>query len=203
MFRAIARSSRGVWRNTQNARVVPIASQPWRDFHVPGQHRKLGDVVHLDLLVNESTNRIIEIWRQYHAAKKDTVAAGMPTNKWDMFKQRTQESPMFVIPIARGDGYLTLVVQHHENSCLITDLESYTRWKHAAPPFLVLNHYDDFQHDKGLVLMRGDVDLTKMTQIEAKLVSSLMHTYYLQQEKYVKFVHRFNKQPREKATRGG
>eukprot|EP00656_Telonema_subtile_P005780 TRINITY_DN1263_c0_g1_i8.p1 TRINITY_DN1263_c0_g1~~TRINITY_DN1263_c0_g1_i8.p1 ORF type:complete len:131 (+),score=16.08 TRINITY_DN1263_c0_g1_i8:166-558(+) len=91
MFRAIARSSRGVWRNTQNARVVPIASQPWRDFHVPGQHRKLGDVVHLDLLVNESTNRIIEIWRQYHAAKKDTVAAGMPTNKWDMFKQRTQE----------------------------------------------------------------------------------------------------------------
>eukprot|EP00658_Telonema_sp_P-2_P012999 TRINITY_DN14939_c0_g1_i2.p1 TRINITY_DN14939_c0_g1~~TRINITY_DN14939_c0_g1_i2.p1 ORF type:complete len:131 (+),score=34.27 TRINITY_DN14939_c0_g1_i2:269-661(+) len=45
--------------------------------------------------------------------------------------------------------------------------------------------------------MRGDVDLGKMTQIEAKLVSSLMHTYYLQQDKFEKYVHRFNKQPRD------
>ena len=44
--------------------------------------------------------------------------------------------------------------------------------------------------------MRGDVDLQKMTQLEAKLVSTLMHTYYLQNDKFAQFVHRFNHAPR-------
>jgi hypothetical protein len=44
--------------------------------------------------------------------------------------------------------------------------------------------------------MRGDVDLEKMTQIEAKLVSSLLHTYYLVDEKY-HLVQTFNKRPQD------
>ena len=44
--------------------------------------------------------------------------------------------------------------------------------------------------------MRGEVDLERMTQIEAKLLSSLMHTYYLQDEKY-HLVQTFNKRPQD------
>ena len=33
--------------------------------------------------------------------------------------------------------------------------------------------------------------------VQAKLVSTLMHNYYLQEEKFRKFVYRFNKEPRD------
>merc|ERR1712072_1617984 len=51
-----------------------------------------------------------------------------------------------------------------------------------------------------IVLMRGDVELRdgdmKLTQIEAKVVSSLMHTYYLQDDKY-RQVQLFNHHPKD------
>ena len=50
--------------------------------------------------------------------------------------------------------------------------------------------------EKDVALMRGDVDLEKMTQIEAKLVSSLLHTYYLIDDKY-HLVQTFNQRPQD------
>lgn len=164
---------------------------------MPGQNRTLNDVVRLDRFMMEPTNRIIEIWRQYHAGKGDTIAAGIPASKYDTFVRRTKECPMFVLPIKRGEGYLTLILQHQDNACLVTDLDSFNRFKQAAPSYAVLHHYDELKEEKGLVLMRGDVDLAKMTQLEAKLVSSLMHAYYLQDDKFEKYVYRFNKNPRD------
>lgn len=91
---------------------------------------------------------------------------------------------------------MTLVLQHKGNTCIVTDLDSFQRFQHLAPPWLYLTHYDDLAESKDIVLMRGDVDLAKLTQVEAKVVSSFMHTFYLHDEKY-KLVHQFNKHPRE------
>ena len=145
---------------------------------------------------------------------------------------------MFVMPIARGDGFMTLMLQHtvsssnvvdlcctrqfshtsfaQNNTCMITDLDSYRRLQHLAPPMLYLTHYEELAEapntrlrrptmrlmdlttwqEKDVALMRGDVDLEKMTQIEAKLVSSLLHTYYLIDDKY-HLVQTFNQRPQD------
>jgi hypothetical protein len=79
---------------------------------------------------------------------------------------------------------------------MVTDLDSFRRFQHIAPPMLHLTHYPELAESKGVVLMRGDVELSKLTQVEAKVVSSLMHTYYLQNDKY-HMVSLFNKQPKE------
>ena len=72
---------------------------------------------------------------------------------------------MFVMPIARGDGFMTLMLQHtvsssnvvdlcctrqfshtsfaQNNTCMITDLDSYRRLQHLAPPMLYLTHYEE------------------------------------------------------------
>jgi len=44
--------------------------------------------------------------------------------------------------------------------------------------------------------MRGDIDTEKMSQVEAKLVSALVNTYYLQDEKYL-WVNTFNHRPND------
>merc|ERR1711912_189648 len=72
----------------------------------------LDDVAHLGLLQNETSHRIIDIWRKYHTTHKDAVSAVMPADKYQKFQARARDCPLFVLPIARGEGFQTLVLQH-------------------------------------------------------------------------------------------
>merc|ERR1711934_1217195 len=85
-------------------------AQRVRGLHAPPPH--LDSVVHLSLLQNEDPSVVINIWKDFHTSKPDTVAAVMPREHYKKFATRTRNCPLFVLPIARGEGFLTLIMQH-------------------------------------------------------------------------------------------
>jgi len=141
-------------------------------------------------------NKVHKIWTEYHTSKQHTISSVLPTGKYEKFANRAKECPLFVLPIARGDGFLTLLLQHTQNTCMVTDLESYRKLQHLAEPFMYLTHYNELGAEKGVALMRGEIDLTKMSQVEGKMISSFMYAYYLQDDKY-RLVNQFNHTPRD------
>lgn len=66
---------------------------------------------------------------------------------------------MFVLPVFRDKGYMTLISQYQDICFLITSLEEFRKNPTAATPYLSMTLYDDFIHDKGLGLVRGDVGI--------------------------------------------
>jgi ATP synthase F1 complex assembly factor 1 len=64
---------------------------------------------------------------------------------------------LFLYPVFRESGYMTLVSQFQDSCFLLTFLDEYRQNPGAAKPWMSLTLYDEFVADKGLGLLRGDV----------------------------------------------
>eukprot|EP00952_Eustigmatos_sp_NYUAD-ZCMA_P012402 49873-Eustigmatos_ZCMA.PRE.1 len=66
-------------------------------------------------------------------------------------------SRLFLHPIFREGGYMTMISQFQDMCFLYTYLEDYRANPNTAKPWMSLTLYDEFTQDKGLGLLRGDV----------------------------------------------
>ena len=130
-----------------------------RAGHASHVARKLGDIVKLPLLRKEQAPRIKEIWAEYHSNRADAVARTLEETQATLLVDRAQAAPLQLHPVRRGEGHFLLLSQfQHRKHFLFTFLEDYKKNPALARPWLTMTLHDDLVKDRGLVLVRGDVE---------------------------------------------
>ena len=149
-----------------------------RAGHASHVARKLGDIVKLPLLRAKEAGEIKEIWSAYHAKRADACARSLESTQASLLVDRAQAAPLQLHPVRRGEGHFLLLSQfQHRKHFLFTFLEDYKKNAALARPYLTLTLHDDLAKDRGLVLLRGDVE-TELAKAEAEfLVGQTLQSY--------------------------
>ncbi|XP_022230819.1 ATP synthase mitochondrial F1 complex assembly factor 1 [Drosophila obscura] len=159
-------------------------------------HKKLSDIMKLELLADQSAEALSQIWIEYHKTK-DVLAATLTTAQYDTLMGRAKEHPIFLLPLPRSEGFEFFLLQFAANTVHFTPLLAYQVHHENAPECLTVVHYTEVQ-DKGLVLMRGEYDTKVLTAQEAQcLANELQMFYYKTDESKLKLLETFTKRPDE------
>ncbi|XP_062218898.1 uncharacterized protein LOC133918838 isoform X2 [Phragmites australis] len=118
----------------------------------------------------------------YHLGRGH-IGACMKAKLYHFLEQRSATCYHFVIPLWRGSGYTTMLMQ---------GLKDYKARGTRASLYYTVTHYTEFAETKDMVLIRGDVFTSKLTDSEAKCLLETAHSFYLNDVRY-KLVERFNK----------
>ncbi|KAI8044693.1 hypothetical protein M5D96_000864 [Drosophila gunungcola] len=149
-------------------------------------HKKLTDIMKLELIADKGAEEISQIWLEYHKSK-EVLAATLTTAQYETLMARAKEHPVFIIPLPRSEGFEFVMLQfaantvHHEN----------------APECLTMVHYTEVQ-DKGVVLMRGEYDNKVLTAQEAQCLANELQMFYLKpDEGKLRLLETFTRKPDE------
>jgi len=139
-------------------------------------YKKIEDIMKVDLMEGKSAEEIKTIWLEYHRLK-DTIAAVIPSEVFDLMMENAKKYPIFILPIPRSQGYEFMMFQFAANVIHFTPLLCYQVHKENAPECLNIVHYTEFK-DKGIVLMRGEYDTKVLTAQEALCLANQFKLYY-------------------------
>lgn len=87
-------------------------------------HKKLEDLMKLDLLQSTPIEQVKEIWLEYHK-QKDVIAAVIPTEAFDKLMETAKAHPIFIVPIPRSQGFEFIMFQFASNTVHFTPLLCY------------------------------------------------------------------------------
>ncbi|XP_002137103.2 ATP synthase mitochondrial F1 complex assembly factor 1 [Drosophila pseudoobscura] len=159
-------------------------------------HKKLSDIMKLELLADKSAEELSQIWIEYHKTK-DVLAATLTKAQYETLMGRAKEHPIFLLPLPRSEGFEFFLLQFAANTVHFTPLLAYQVHHENAPECLTVVHYTEVQ-DKGVVLMRGEYDTKVLTAQEAQcLANELQMFYYKTDESKMKLLETFTKSPDE------
>lgn len=159
---------------------------------------KLEDVVKMGLLARHDARGVARIWAAQHAKEEERGRVGthIDAKSYGKFVERAKEAPLFVLPLAKPEGYLTVVLQVQLPRVLFTTLEEYRTHTTSSKAHLAITHYTELAADKGIVLVRGDVlQKSDVNIFEAKALLKHTYDFYLDPRKYEVFVRKFNHNP--------
>lgn len=172
----------------------------WDGDYAAGDHtfpgtRRLDEVVKLPLLRLESTENVKVIWETQHVHETEgAVGTAYTKREFETFKHRSHKHPMFVLPVRREGGYMTMLTQFQGNACLFTYLEDYKKNPQSALPWLAIHLFDDLMDTHSICLARGEFSKPHLTKPEANRLMSLLHRFYINDDHY-KLVAQFNDSP--------
>ncbi|KAJ2996602.1 kinesin-like protein Klp5 [Globomyces sp. JEL0801] len=112
-------------------------TKPNRKSDVPSYTKSLDEIVKLDLLVNETSEKIGQIWNAYHFARKG-VSAALDAEFYDKLHARSVKYPM------GHQVYFTPLLEYQLN-------------KENARPSFSMTFYTDLKESKKIVLMVGEL----------------------------------------------
>lgn len=154
---------------------APLAKEPQEDT----AHKRLDDIMKLDLVAQRNADEIAQIWLQYHQGK-EVICAAIPLEKYDLMMERAKKYPVFILPIPRSQGYEFMMLQFFANTIHFTPLINYQVHKENAPECLNITLYTELR-SKGLILMRGEYDTKVINGQEAQCLANQLQMYYSQQ----------------------
>ncbi|KIZ05677.1 ATP synthase F1 complex assembly factor 1 [Monoraphidium neglectum] len=157
---------------------------------------KLEEVMHLDQLKDRTPNEIEQIWLEFHQdPNQRRVADVMTADEYKQLQARARSSPMFVLPLSKPGGFLSLLLNYQCPLALLTSVEEYRRFGAGAPPHMTITHYTELAESKGLVLTRGDIINDAVVSLsEARTLLQLARAFYTEPEAH-RLVYQFNHQP--------
>lgn len=157
--------------------------------------KQLDGVVNLERFALQEPSMIDQLWSDYHAASSTATGFSIDSMSFEKLKQRGPNTEYFIHPIPRDDGYFVMLTQYQDKSFLVTYLEDYKQNPMNAQPYMTITLYDELQHSKDLVLVRGDVcALATMTKQESDVLARTIIASYADDGMYTN-VFTFNKQP--------
>jgi hypothetical protein len=116
----------------------------------------------------------------------------MAADEWRQLQARARSSPLFVLPLAKPGGFLTLLLNWQGPVALLTSVEEYRRFGPGAPPHMAIMHYAELADDKGIVLLRGDVVNDAVISLaEARTLLQLVRAFYTDPAAH-RLVYKFN-----------
>lgn len=87
-------------------------------------HKKLGDIMKIELLNDKSAEEIKQIWFEYHKTK-DVITATLTTEQYEALMKKGNEHPIFILPLPRSEGYEFIMLQFAANTVHFTPLLAY------------------------------------------------------------------------------
>lgn len=100
----------------------PKTSIPGAPGEIP--HKRLSDIMKVELLADKTADEIAKIWLDYHK-EKDVLVATIPTETFNLLTARGKESPIFILPLPRSQGYEFFLLQFASNTVHFTPLLCY------------------------------------------------------------------------------
>ncbi|XP_052836873.1 ATP synthase mitochondrial F1 complex assembly factor 1 [Drosophila gunungcola] len=159
-------------------------------------HKKLTDIMKLELIADKGAEEISQIWLEYHKSK-EVLAATLTTAQYETLMARAKEHPVFIIPLPRSEGFEFVMLQFAANTVHFTPLLAYQVHHENAPECLTMVHYTEVQ-DKGVVLMRGEYDNKVLTAQEAQCLANELQMFYLKpDEGKLRLLETFTRKPDE------
>jgi len=147
---------------------TPISTQPQKSS-IPAAIapvKTLASYVDIDRLRQHTDAKDIElIWRAGHT-KDSLICAVIPTPIYTRMRTVASSHPMFILPLPRENGVEMHFMQFkfpeaNVTHILFTSLLEYKTHGEFARPHTTVMHFEDLQHDKGIVLMRGEIDVSQ------------------------------------------
>ncbi|XP_016977788.2 ATP synthase mitochondrial F1 complex assembly factor 1 [Drosophila rhopaloa] len=168
--------------------------QSQEDAELP--HKKLTDIMKLELIADKSAEEVSQIWLEYHKTK-EVLAATLSTSQYETLMTRAKEHPVFLLPLPRSEGFEFVMLQFAANTVHFTPLLAYQVHQENAPECLTLVHYTEVE-DKGVVLMRGEYDTKVLTAQEAQCLANELQMFYLKpDEGKLSLLETFTRKPDE------
>ncbi|KAF8110227.1 hypothetical protein N665_0086s0065 [Sinapis alba] len=162
----------------------------------PLKPKPLDSIMDLDRAKTKSSEELTSIWDDYHLGRGH-IGITMKAQLYRLLEQRAAECRYFVVPLWRGNGYITMFAQVEAPHMIFTGLEDYKARGTQAAPYLTSTFYTELSETKDLVFIRGDVVFTsKLTDEEAKWLMETAQSFYLNDTRY-KLLERFNKHTHE------
>ncbi|CAH8389306.1 unnamed protein product [Eruca vesicaria subsp. sativa] len=162
----------------------------------PLKQKPLDSIMDLARAKTKSPEELTSIWDDYHLGRGH-IGITMKAQLYRLLEQRATECRYFVIPLWRGNGYITMFAQVEAPHMIFTGLEDYKARGTEAAPYLTTTFYTELAETKDLVFIRGDVVFTsKLTDEEAKWLMETAQSFYLNDTRY-KLLERFNKNTHE------
>lgn len=95
-------------------------------METPGQpeQESLDSIMKVDLVKDKTVDEIKEIWLKHHL-QKEVLAAVIPVNIYDKIIEQSKETPTFIFPLPRSQGYEFIMSQFQNNSIHFTPLICY------------------------------------------------------------------------------
>jgi ATP synthase mitochondrial F1 complex assembly factor 1 len=119
--------------------------------------------VDVDKLRQHTDSKEIElIWRAGHT-KDSLICAVIPSPIYRRMTSVARDHPMFILPLPRDNGVEMHFMQFkfpeaNVTHILFTSLLEYKTHGEFARPHTTVMHFEDLSEEKGIVLMRGEVD---------------------------------------------
>ncbi|CEI95763.1 hypothetical protein G6F70_007205 [Rhizopus microsporus] len=158
----------------------------------------LDKVVKLDLLLKEDPGSISEIWTRYHA-NKDCISAVIPGSIYNRMYEISKKYPMFILPMPREVGLEFFFLQFQSHQCYFTSLLEYKTKGEKARPFLTITHFPELLEEKGIVLMKGEINDNPKRMLSTSnaqfLAFALQRFYATDDQRKLKLVEQFNDSP--------
>lgn len=147
--------------NSRPATPSPTTARPTPPAVTP--IKTLSSYVDIDKLRQHTDPKEIElIWRAGHA-KDSLICAAIPIAMYNRMTSVARDHPMFVLPLPRKQGIEMHFMQFkfpetNVTHILFTSLLEYKTHGEFARPHTTIMHFEDLSEEKGIVLMRGEVD---------------------------------------------
>jgi ATP synthase mitochondrial F1 complex assembly factor 1 len=125
--------------------------------------KTLSSYVDVEKLRQHTDPKEIElIWRAGHA-KDSLICAVIPSAMYKRMASVARDHPMFILPLPREQGVEMHFMQfnfpeRNVTHILFTSLLEYKTHGEFARPHTTIMHFEDLSDEKGVVLMRGEVD---------------------------------------------
>ena len=161
---------------------------PSLNLHKPnltGQVKRLNDLVHLDLLKQRSSKEIAQIWQNYHKSKENYICAVISSSKYNHIKTNGQKYPVFIYPLPKKEaatsqlGYMFILGQFDHKNIYFTLLTMYQLHHENAPAILSIQHFEELEKEKEIILMQGYFDSNHLSAMEAQCLINQLQIYYL------------------------
>lgn len=117
----------------------------------------------VDKLRQHTDSKEIElIWRAGHT-KESLLCAVIPSPIYTRMATLARSHPMFILPLPRPTGVEMHFMQFkfpesNVTHILFTSLLEYKTHGEFARPHTTVMHFEDLAEEKGIVLMRGEID---------------------------------------------
>eukprot|EP01117_Protostelium_nocturnum_P015839 TRINITY_DN6170_c0_g2_i1.p1 TRINITY_DN6170_c0_g2~~TRINITY_DN6170_c0_g2_i1.p1 ORF type:complete len:366 (-),score=100.79 TRINITY_DN6170_c0_g2_i1:37-1134(-) len=152
----------------------------------------LEDVAKKELLDSKSKEELTKIWVEHHRTQ-DGLAGVCSSKQFQEVKLRSSHCPIFVLPLIRGEGSLTVLTRSEMDSkstnvVYFTLMHMYQEQGPATPPILTLYFFTDYEKSKDIVLMKGVYDPLKRTNVtpdELQALVQLWQIFLLDDAKYL------------------
>ncbi|KAL5697943.1 hypothetical protein ACHQM5_029040 [Ranunculus cassubicifolius] len=162
----------------------------------PLKRKPLDSILDIHRAKDCSPEDLVSVWDDFHIGRGH-IGLSMKPKLYHLLNQRATSCRHFVIPLRRGNGYMTMFVQVQMPHIIFTGLEDYKARGTQAAPYFTATYYTEFAETKDTVLIRGDVVFTsKLTDMEAQWLLETAQSFYLNDVRY-KLVEQFNKETRD------